>query len=151
MVDCKKTKLRYRADQVFWAPLLSATEDTPVCYVSVVESDDMLTEATKLASKKAKTLGVKGPFKPLELKDLTEAPADIYHLIPSPASGEAGDLTVPRDFNLMFQTSVGAVSDASAVAYLRPETAQVKLQCFFEPCLFVWRLDFCVYLGCYRC
>jgi len=98
MVDCKKTKSRYRADQVFWAPLISATDDTLVCYVSVVESDEMLTEATKLATKKAKTLGVKGPFKPLELKDLTEAPADIYHLIPSPASGEAGDLTVPRDF-----------------------------------------------------
>eukprot|EP01032_Pedospumella_encystans_P012289 gene12289-14227_t len=124
MVDCKKTKLRYRADQVFWAPLLSATDNSTVCYVSVVESDDMLAEATKLATKKAKTLGVKGPFKPLELKDLTEAPTDIYHLIPSPASGEAGDLTLPRDFNLMFQTSVGAVADASAVAYLRPETAQ---------------------------
>eukprot|EP00579_Thalassiosira_antarctica_P009251 CAMPEP_0201880268 /NCGR_PEP_ID=MMETSP0902-20130614/10902_1 /ASSEMBLY_ACC=CAM_ASM_000551 /TAXON_ID=420261 /ORGANISM="Thalassiosira antarctica, Strain CCMP982" /LENGTH=345 /DNA_ID=CAMNT_0048408251 /DNA_START=1368 /DNA_END=2406 /DNA_ORIENTATION=- len=31
---------------------------------------------------------------------------------------------MPRDFNLMFQTYVGAMSDASSVAYLRPETAQ---------------------------
>ena len=45
-------------------------------------------------------------------------------LIPSPATGEPGSLTAPRDFNLMFQTSVGAMSDASSVAYLRPETAQ---------------------------
>lgn len=43
--------------------------------------------------------------------------------IPSPASGKP-TLTMPRDFNLMFQTSVGAMSDASSVAYLRPETAQ---------------------------
>ncbi|HEV8250593.1 MAG TPA: glycine--tRNA ligase [Gaiellaceae bacterium] len=34
------------------------------------------------------------------------------------------DLTEPRQFNLMFQTRVGAVEDESSVAYLRPETAQ---------------------------
>ena len=36
----------------------------------------------------------------------------------------SNDLTPPRDFNLMFQTHVGPVADDSAVAYLRPETAQ---------------------------
>lgn len=40
-----------------------------------------------------------------------------------PACGSK-DLTEPRDFNLMFQTYVGPVEDASAKAYLRPETAQ---------------------------
>src|SRR5688572_29593129 len=37
------------------------------------------------------------------------------------------NLTEPRDFNLMFRTTVGAASseeDPSALAYLRPETAQ---------------------------
>ncbi len=34
------------------------------------------------------------------------------------------DLTEPRAFNLMFKTFVGPVEDDSAVAYLRPETAQ---------------------------
>ncbi|NLB69480.1 MAG: glycine--tRNA ligase [Lentisphaerae bacterium] len=34
------------------------------------------------------------------------------------------DLTEPRSFNLMFKTFVGPVEDDSAVAYLRPETAQ---------------------------
>jgi glycyl-tRNA synthetase len=34
------------------------------------------------------------------------------------------DLTEPRPFNMMFQTQVGPVVDASSVAYLRPETAQ---------------------------
>lgn len=37
------------------------------------------------------------------------------------------DLTEPRPFNLMFRTTIGAVSaddDPSALAYLRPETAQ---------------------------
>jgi glycyl-tRNA synthetase len=35
-----------------------------------------------------------------------------------------GEKTAPRAFNLMFRTFVGPVQDESAVAYLRPETAQ---------------------------
>jgi glycyl-tRNA synthetase len=34
------------------------------------------------------------------------------------------DLTEARQFNLMFQTQVGAMEDASSTAFLRPETAQ---------------------------
>lgn len=34
--------------------------------------------------------------------------------------------SLSRDFNLMFQTSVGAMADGVSVAYLRPETAQVS-------------------------
>jgi glycyl-tRNA synthetase len=35
-----------------------------------------------------------------------------------------GELTEPRQFNLMFKTYVGPVEEAAAIAYLRPETAQ---------------------------
>ena len=35
-----------------------------------------------------------------------------------------GELTEPRNFNLMFKTYVGPLEDSSAVAFLRPETAQ---------------------------
>jgi glycyl-tRNA synthetase len=41
---------------------------------------------------------------------------------PCPHCG--GELSEPRAFNLMFKTYVGATEDASAVTYLRPETAQ---------------------------
>eukprot|EP01036_Dinobryon_divergens_P048831 gene48831-65478_t len=115
--------MRFRADQVFWGRLETQTGEE-ACYITVMESDTMLEEATKAAEKKAKKLGIKGPYKVLELRDLTEAAVDIYPKIPSPATGEEGHLTPPRDFNLMFQTNVGAMSDASSVAYLRPETAQ---------------------------
>ena len=124
MVDCKESKLRFRADQVFWGPLETIETEEVACYVSIIESDTMVDDATKSAEKIAKKAGIKGPFKPLILTDLTEAPLDIYHLIPSPATGVAGHLTPPRDFNLMFQTNVGAATDASSVAYLGPETAQ---------------------------
>ncbi len=41
---------------------------------------------------------------------------------PCPHCG--GDLTEPREFNLMFETHAGAVRDDSSKAFLRPETAQ---------------------------
>jgi glycyl-tRNA synthetase len=45
---------------------------------------------------------------------------------PSKRPGETPDcdLTEARQFNLMFETQVGAMQDASSTAYLRPETAQ---------------------------
>jgi glycyl-tRNA synthetase len=41
-----------------------------------------------------------------------------------PGEGPNCDLTQARDFNLMFQTTVGPVQDEGSVVYLRPETAQ---------------------------
>ncbi|MDH5714903.1 MAG: glycine--tRNA ligase [Candidatus Aminicenantes bacterium] len=35
-----------------------------------------------------------------------------------------GELTPPRQFNLMFQTHIGPSSDTQSLSYLRPETAQ---------------------------
>ncbi|HWV87282.1 MAG TPA: glycine--tRNA ligase [Capillimicrobium sp.] len=35
-----------------------------------------------------------------------------------------GELSEPRDFNLMFETTMGPVKEAGATVYLRPETAQ---------------------------
>jgi glycyl-tRNA synthetase len=40
-----------------------------------------------------------------------------------PACGK-GELTEPRQFNLMFKTFMGPVEDEASVTYLRPETAQ---------------------------
>lgn len=115
MVDCKQSKLRYRADQVYWGKLEKVdsvegvekgmeytvpkidkddaknidkkVEKNEDCFVSIIECDNMVEEATKIALKKAKKIGVKGPFKVLVLQDLTEVPTDIYHKIPSPATG----------------------------------------------------------------
>jgi glycyl-tRNA synthetase len=43
---------------------------------------------------------------------------------PCPDCGAEDSFTEPRDFNLMFSTQMGAVEEASAKVYLRPETAQ---------------------------
>jgi glycyl-tRNA synthetase len=41
-----------------------------------------------------------------------------------PGDGPDCDLTEARDFNLMFETTMGPVKDSGATVYLRPETAQ---------------------------
>jgi glycyl-tRNA synthetase len=41
-----------------------------------------------------------------------------------PGEAEECDLTQARDFNLMFETTIGPVKESGATAYLRPETAQ---------------------------
>lgn len=43
---------------------------------------------------------------------------------PCPVCGGKGTFTTPRNFNLMFETHIGADKDAASVVYLRPETAQ---------------------------
>ena len=122
MVDCKDSKMRYRADQLFFAPVI--VDGNKIGYVSVLEDGEMQSVAEADADKMKRKGGHQGELAPIELRDYTEADPSEYELIPSPATGRPGSLTAPREFNLMFETKVGALSDSSATAYLRPETAQ---------------------------
>ncbi len=47
-----------------------------------------------------------------------------WSTIQCPKCGTTGELTDPRQFNLMFKTQIGPVEDEGSIAYLRPETAQ---------------------------
>ena len=122
LVDCKVSKQRYRADQLFFASVV--VDGKTVGYVSALESEqttvDLQNSAEALKRKKA----IQGSLEPVAVRDFTEATEAEIPLIPSPATGEPGSLTPPRAFNMMFETNVGAMRDASSVAYLRPETAQ---------------------------
>ena len=65
----------------------------------------------------------KGRFRLDKLQDVQ----CLNHPAVHPGEDKECDLTEAREFNLMFRTTVGAVSsdeDESALAYLRPETAQ---------------------------
>lgn len=150
LVDCRQSNLRYRADQLFWGKLETEGGEE-VCHVCLPESTTMQEEAEKMAHRIAKKKGISGPFNPMHLEDVTTVPPESYGKIPSPATGELGTLTLPpRDFNLMFQTSIGALASSSSnskssttkadsehggnkdtkqelvhsTVYLRPETAQ---------------------------
>ena len=124
MVDCKECKARFRADQVFSVSFCRANSDEPFdrCSVEAGTAE----EAAEKAQAKGKKLSKKhggGDFVaravPFEM-----AAADNLSLQKCPACDSIGTLTKPRQFNLMFKTYVGALEDASSVAYLRPETAQ---------------------------
>ena len=122
MVDCKVSKMRYRADQLLFAKVSVAGEE--IGYISVLEDENMQSEAEKKADHLKRKLSKQGSLDAIILKPYTEALPEEYEKIPSPATGVPGSLTAPRAFNLMFQTHVGAIVDDSSVAYLRPETAQ---------------------------
>jgi len=121
LVDCKVSKNRYRADQLFWSPIV--VDGNTAGYVSALESEKTTEELQAAAESFKRKKAIQGTLAPVVAKDFTEATAEEVALIPSPATGNP-DLTPPRSFNMMFQTNVGAMTDASSVAYLRPETAQ---------------------------
>ena len=126
MVDCKETKLRFRADQLFFAPIILSETKEQVGFVCVQDNNDeeMVKEATKQTKALLKDKDKKNaPTEAFAFVGLMEATEEQMSQIPSPASGKP-TLTMPRDFNLMFQTNVGAATDSTNVAYLRPETAQ---------------------------
>ena len=141
LVDCRQSNLRYRADQLFWAKVETESGEE-VCHVCLPESTTMHEDALKMTQRIAKKKGLAGPFKPFHLEDVTTVPPESYDKIPSPATGELGTLTLPpRDFNLMFQTNIGALASSPSnsntsgnsgtkqeavhsTVYLRPETAQ---------------------------
>jgi glycyl-tRNA synthetase len=128
MVDCKESKKRYRADQLFFSPV--KVDGNVIGYVSVEESGTMQAEAEEKAAEMKRKQAVQGTLEEIILKDYTEAAEEEYELIPSPATGKPGSLTPPRQFNLMFETQVGPLADASSTSYLRPETAQGIFQNF---------------------
>jgi len=121
LVDCKVSKNRYRADQLFWAAVV--VDGNTVGYVSALESEKTTEELQAAAEQLKRKKAIQGALAPVQPKDFTEAQPQEIAQIPSPATGNP-DLTPPRAFNMMFQTNVGAMTDASSVAYLRPETAQ---------------------------
>jgi len=122
MVDCKVSKQRFRADQVFFAPVV--VDGQVAGYVSALESERIAGELQEKAETLKRKKAIQGKLEPVQPRDFTEAKPDEIPLVPSPATGEPGSLTPPRAFNMMFETYVGALRDESAVAYLRPETAQ---------------------------
>src|SRR6185436_5398453 len=56
------------------------------------------------------------------LQEEAEARGEDPETVKCPVCG--GDLTEPRAFNLMFQTTIGPVKEAGSTVFLRPETAQ---------------------------
>ena len=122
MVDCRESKMRYRADHLLFARV--TVEGEELGYVSVIEEEDAVAQAEEKANALKRKAARQGELDPVQLREFTEAEPHEYEKIPSPATGKPGSLTAPRDFNMMFKTHVGPVEASGSAAYLRPETAQ---------------------------
>jgi glycyl-tRNA synthetase len=122
MVDCRESKRRYRHDQVCgrWV----RCKGQRIFVASDVSGNEAL-ELTQhkamkffnLRGKDAEELVWDGP-----LVSLTTV-KELVHVL-GPDAKSLGTLTEPREFNLMFKTTVGALGGEEDAVFLRPETAQ---------------------------
>ncbi len=119
MLDCRETKARFRADHVH---VLRAKDDSvQQMFVYVGGDEEMQAEARKRLDKYVKrTLG----DDEVESLPLSAVALADYPRLVNPRAKQAGTLTEPRQFNLMFHTYTGAVFDEDNKVWLRPETAQ---------------------------
>lgn len=140
MCDCPLTKNRFRADQIetpdsgieytfYGAKDADTSKKTDKHFVVLLPNDTkkMDKSADKIAKQFYRTIlgndsnPIQDDSLPLRTTQAGPAEGRLYN------SANGVLLTEPKDFNLMFQTKMGASSDdndPSAVAYLRPETAQ---------------------------
>ncbi len=111
LVDNKNTKKRYRLDH-----LLSQQKDTVLeTLLSFCTGTDI-----QFKDKSEKLSFITNTLSEMNLKEFVLTKSKVI----DPYSGNVGDWTNPRQFNLMLKTSLGAVADSSDDTYLRPETAQ---------------------------
>jgi glycyl-tRNA synthetase len=119
MVDCRETKLRYREDKLKVHTAVDKKGDN--FYIAFDEDADQ-----DAIQKRLKKLGIayeaNAPMGAFE-KMYKDVPNFLEKVI-GPDASKVGTLTPPKQFNLMFQTYVGATADEDSKAYLRPETAQ---------------------------
>jgi len=121
LVDCRKCRARFRADQVFQVYVRDGENVLLSVGVEAGEQDAAREAASAGAnSKTRRRLKQHADKLQWEISRADQMPTDQTAKCPSCG----GDLTDARKFNMMFKTYVGAMEDSSAQAYLRPETAQ---------------------------
>jgi len=115
MIDCRETKLRYRADHLE----VYVHKNGDPLKVAVMEN----TGAEDVA-KRLKKISKDTDLENYNKTPLLDLPVSDFVNVLGPDAAKPGTLTEPRQFNLMFKTEVGAISTSDKIAYLRPETAQ---------------------------
>ncbi len=123
MVDCRESKKRYRYDQVNGRWVEYHGKKIFVTTELVGEDGEKACEqkAQKFFNLRAKNVGELVWDSPMQ--DLTTTKGEFGDVL-GPDAKELGTLTPPREFNLMFKTTIGALGGEADAAFLRPETAQ---------------------------
>ena len=128
MIDCRESKRRYRYDHLHgrWA----SHRGKKVFVVTDQSGDEAAPHTVQkaqkffgLRAKQVEEIEWEGSLVPLSASVAAGTVALTGAL--GPDASEPGTLTDPREFNLMFETRIGALAgDDDDRAFLRPETAQ---------------------------
>jgi glycyl-tRNA synthetase len=118
--------LKNNVKQEWWRAMLQDRDDIVALDSAIIQSPQVWEASGHLAGFSdplVQCLGeCKRRFRADHLREAAIAEGrDPDHLV-CPVCG--GELSEPRPFNLMFETTVGPVKDAGSTVYLRPETAQ---------------------------
>ncbi|MEM6690112.1 MAG: glycine--tRNA ligase [Planctomycetota bacterium] len=122
MVDCRESKKRYRFDQVRGRFVEYSEKKIFVTAMTDPESEEETVRRRgmkyfKLRNKDADKITVSSESITIDQLDSTEE-------VLAPDAKTLGTLTEPREFNLMFKTTLGALGGENDATFLRPETAQ---------------------------
>jgi glycyl-tRNA synthetase len=117
MADCRETKARYRADHLQVLRFAGSEGAEPLFVFVEGEPEPALKRAQKV-------LGRRVSFEESAVLAYSALTEDQRARAWAPGASQPGTLTPPREFNLMFRTTIGATGGEDHVAFLRPETAQ---------------------------
>jgi glycyl-tRNA synthetase len=140
MVDCRESQKRYRYDQLYAVlveiePKFSTKPEyggkapfSEYWTTLAATPDEQRAEIVKRSGAKhsIRSKHADEAFEILEVKKLPDLIKEgtLLSQVIGPDVSTLGTLTEPREFNLMFPTTIGALSGEEGRAFLRPETAQ---------------------------
>ncbi|OYP30384.1 glycine--tRNA ligase [Rhodopirellula sp. MGV] len=122
MVDCRESKKRYRFDQVRgrWC----SHGEKKIFVTTMAEAELELDEVRRRAMKFFKLRPKNADELSVGNESLTLDQIQERDQVLAPDAKSLDTLTEPREFNLMFKTTLGALGGEEDAAFLRPETAQ---------------------------
>ena len=122
MVDCRESKKRYRFDQIRgrWVEY----HDKKVFVTTMAEAEHEAEEVRRRGMKFFKLRNKDADKITIGDDSLTLDKLDSTSVVLAPDAKNLDTLTEPREFNLMFKTTLGALGGEEDTTFLRPETAQ---------------------------
>ncbi|MCC6381984.1 MAG: glycine--tRNA ligase [Dehalococcoidia bacterium] len=120
-------ELKRNIREAWWRSMVRERDDVVGLDASLMTNPQVWVASGHVANFTDPLVDCKSCHQRFRLDHLEEG---IYGEVRRDASGalrcpnDGGELTEPRQFNMMFKTQVGPVPDEASVAYLPPETAQ---------------------------
>lgn len=122
MVDCRESKKRYRHDQV--RGRFVEYRETKIFVTTLAEIEHEADEVRRRGMKYFKLRPKNADDLTVGDESITLDKLDSHDEVLGPDAKSLGTLTEPREFNLMFKTTLGALGGEEDTTFLRPETAQ---------------------------